>query len=133
MAAIRGVQVAWGTIQVISHPPDSVTGPATVAVTADGWNNRRAVGGLTVIPLRFRCRLYIPWQHSETAEARKDELMLLIPAAIDADPQLAGAVTSGMAEVPDANSGFSEVSGTKFRAFDCFVVVTYKEPYAGAP
>ena len=117
--------------KVLGYHPRTMSVPF-IYVTLDSFTGRRTAGQLTITPWRVRCRAVFLWQENERAELELDEIAEAMPLAIEEDPQLGGAVVSGIATVPEARGGWITVSGIEYRVYDVFVEVLDKAPFAGA-
>lgn len=130
-ALITALTTGVPTATVIGHIPDQVDATPLISVTTAGYRNRMN-RPLTTYWLRFRCRLYLHRHDPRGSEEQLDSLALQIPDAIDSDPQLSGAITTGLAQAPDATAGITVVGTETLRAYDVTVEVLVKEAYAGA-
>lgn len=132
-AAIAGlksrIETVSGLQQVLDYEPASLQRLPAVYLLLDSF---RQVGELPVYEYRVLCRLCIRWQDNEKAEWELIPFVNSIPAAIDADPQLGGAITRGVAQVAQdapAIAGFVRIGGTMYRSLDVFVDIVDKAAY----
>jgi hypothetical protein len=134
-AAIAGLKDAVETVDglnlVLDYEPPSLTRLPAVYRLLDSFNRTQA-GQVTVMRYRVLCRLCVRWQDNEKAEWELIPFVNSIPAAIDADPQLGGAITRGYASVAEdanANAGFVRIGGTMYRSLDVYVDIVDKDAY----
>lgn len=63
-------------------------------------------------------RLVIGWQDWEGAEQQTNPFVDDIPAAVHADQQLGGRLTSGLAQITEAEGGWATIGGIEYRIVD---------------
>ena len=134
-AAIAGLKNALddvsGLANVLDYEPPSFHVLPAVYLLLDSFQRTNA-GQVTVMRYRVLCRLCVLWQDNARAELELVPFVNSIPAAIDADPTLGGALTRGFARVAeDANAiaGFVRIGGTMYRSLDVYVDITDKGAY----
>jgi hypothetical protein len=101
---------------ILGEPTGAVEPP--VLYTAYESFTRGQAGQVTTMTHRFTHRLLLRWQDFSQSEAELLSFVNAIAAAVDADPKLGGRVTSGMARVTGATTGFVTISSTKYRVID---------------
>lgn len=134
-AAIAGLKSAIETVDglqlVLDYEPTSIQRLPAVYLLLDSFR-RSTAGQVTAMHYRVLTRLCVRWQDNEKAEQELIPFVNSIPAAIDADPTLGGAVTRGFSQVdPDAPAlgGFVRIGGVMYRSLDIFVDITDKGAY----
>ena len=126
--AVRGVP---GLHSVLDYEPIAFHEVPAVYLLLDSFSRTQA-GQVTVMRYRVLCRVCIAWQDNEGAERELIPFVNSIPAAIDADPTLGGAITRGAAQVAeDANAiaGFVRIGGTMYRSLDIYVDIIDKAAF----
>lgn len=127
---VERFQTVSGLI-VLDYEPTTIE-PPTLYTLLDGFE-RSQQGQLTVMRYRFMSRLCIRWQDNEYAERELLPFVNAIPAAVDADPQLGGRISSGLARVVsaagDAQRPLVRIGNVDYRAVDFFSDVLHKFPY----
>lgn len=83
-----------------------------------------------ILATRYRVlnRLVFRWQDNEQAEEEMIPYVDALPGAIDSNPQLGGAITSGIATANDIEAVFVSIGGTVYRALDVYADVLVKSP-----
>lgn len=84
--------------------------------------------GVTAMRYKLVCRLCFRWQDNEGAELETEPYINALPAAIDADAGLGGALNSGIAQVTALQGVFVSIGGTVYRAIDYTVDILEKAP-----
>lgn len=134
-AAIAGLKSAVETVDglnlVLDYEPTSLQRLPAVYLLLDSFTRTQG-GQVTAMRYRVLCRLCVRWQDNEKAEWELIPFVNSIPAAIDADPTLGGAITRGVAAVAEdapAIGGFVRIGGTMYRSLDIFVDIIDKAAY----
>lgn len=125
------LQTVAGLKEVLDYEPSSIQRVPMVYHLLDSFQRTQA-GQVTVMRYRKLVRLCVLWQDNEKAEWELIPFVNSIPAAIDADPQLGGAITRGVAQVAQdapAIAGFVRIGGTMYRSLDVFVDIVDKAAY----
>lgn len=132
IAGLKGaVETVDGLNLVLDYEPTSFQRLPAVYLLLDSFSRSQA-GQVTVMRYRVLCRLCVRWQDNEKAEWELIPFVNSIPAAIDQDPTLGGAITRGFASVAeDANAiaGFVRIGGTMYRSLDVYVDIVDKGAY----
>lgn len=124
------LETVSGLESVLLGEPSSVHEfPAVYGALQDV--TRTQAGQVTAMRYTFLLRLVIRWQEREEAEAELLSYVNSIPAAVDADPLLGGAITQGLAKVTFGLAGFIELGGTTYRVLDFTADVLEKGAYQG--
>lgn len=89
-------------------------------------SHRTQQQSLTTRRYRFLHRLVVQWVDNQSAEQTILRYTNLIPNAIDANPQLAGTITSGIAVINDQVTGFVTINKVLYRVLDSYSDVTIK-------
>lgn len=89
-------------------------------------SHRTQQQALTTRRYRFMHRLVVQWVDNPTAEQTILEYTDRIPAAVEVDPQLDGAITSGIAAIVDQITGFVVINKVIYRVLDSYSDVTVK-------
>ena len=81
-----------------------------------------------VLAVRWRTmhRLVLRWQDSEQCEAELRAFVDSIPAVIDADGHLGGALGAGYAHIESGDTGWSEIGQTEVRFVDFTSLIVEK-------
>jgi hypothetical protein len=81
-----------------------------------------------VVSMKYwdRVRVCVAWEDNEQAEHQLVPFVNGVPALIDQDPYLLGAVESGFAYVESALAGYYSIGGTVYRTLDVMVVTKDK-------
>ena len=66
----------------------------------------------------FTHRLIVKWQDNDAAERELLSLVDAIPAAINSDPHLSGALSAGGAKILTGEAGFVTIAKTLYRIVD---------------
>lgn len=134
-AAIAGlksrIQTVSGLAVVLDYEPQSFQDLPAVYLLLDSFQRTQA-GQVTAMRYRVLARLCVRWQDNARAELELIPFVNSIPAAIDADPTLGGAITRGAAQVAeDANAiaGFVRIGGTMYRSLDIYVDIIDKAAF----
>lgn len=111
-----------GLNAVILGEPTAIHDPPALYVVYQSFQrvlrSNPPASNLTGMQHVYALRLVIQWQDNLEAEYQLLSLIDPIPAAIDADPQLSGAITRGAARITDATTGFATIGGTLYRICD---------------
>jgi hypothetical protein len=116
-------------LTVLKHVPATIS---TMLIYIRLRRAERGQGGqITSMRYFFLVRLCVPYQDNEGAELLLDSYINAVPAAIDADPTLGGAISSGLATVSTVNSdpAFLDMAGTLCRYADFEVEAVEKAAY----
>jgi hypothetical protein len=116
-------------LKILKHVPATIS---TQLIYIRFRRAQRGQGGqVTSMRYFFLVRLCVPYQDNEGAELLLDSYINAVPAAIDADPTLGGAISSGMASVSTVNSdpAFLDMAGTLCRYADFEVEALEKAAY----
>jgi hypothetical protein len=131
-AIVAGLGVRYATISgikaILDYEPKTVSNPPIIYTLLDTVTRSQA-GQVTVMDYRILSRLCIRWQDNEYAERELRPYVNALPASIDADPKLGGAIPSGMAAVTDIQAVFVTINGVLLRCLDMYVRVVEKAPY----
>lgn len=119
-------------LTVLSYEPANVQVPRVALILFRRFSGRNTQGQITTTPWEVTVRLLVRWQDNEGAEEELTTLVDGVPLAIDADPQLGGRITAGLAQVPEAESGFVTFGGTLYRMADITIRAVDKVSFAGA-
>jgi hypothetical protein len=114
-----------GIRAVLPYEPKTVSNPPVLYFLLDSVV-REQTAQLTIMRYRILCRLCIRWQDNERAEQEIFPFVNSIPAAIDTDPQLGGALNKGMSHVTEIRAGWIPISGVTFRILDFYVEAVQK-------
>lgn len=109
-----------GIRATLSEEPTTVQTSPLIYSLLD--NMRREYGGGNMVTVRYRIlhRLCIRWSDSRGAERELADFVNAIPAAIDADPQLGGALPNGQAMIEEGEAGWVTLGGTTYRSLDFY-------------
>lgn len=88
--------------------------------------NNPPANNLTGMQHTFTTRLVIRWVENSQAEMQLITLLDAIPNAIDADPQLSGRITGGVARVTTGAAGYITIGGVLYRVIDYTIVILDK-------
>lgn len=113
----------------LDYEPTGIHETPAAYVLYGGTRGRTTAGQVTVMPYEVRIRLLNKWQSNKECEAQLMPFVNSIPAAIDADAQLGGRITSGLAAVTDVEEGYIILGGVEYRRIDFLVHVVDKGPY----
>ncbi len=132
-AIVEGLHERFETVAGIRRIYDYE--PATLQATPALYTvlervERQQGGPLMVSRYRILHRLCLRWQDNEHAEEELIPYVNAIPDALDADPQLGGRITSGIARIAEAEAGFATINGTLYRVLDFYSDVVHKAPVA---
>jgi hypothetical protein len=86
-------------------------------------------GQLSARHFRPLVRVVVQWVDNEQAERQIAQFVDQVIAAVDADPFLGGAITSGYARVIEQQGVFVVINKTTYRALDCTIDALSKVPY----
>jgi hypothetical protein len=131
---LDGLKAVWGTVpELAGHPildyePTSIQDSPTLYMLLDRAP-RQQHGQVTAQHYVVLCRLVLRWLDNERAEQLLVPFVNALPAAIDADKQLGGALQNGVAVVEDMRAVFVTIGGTLYRALDVYVDVLEKAPF----
>ena len=129
---IAGLQDALerveGIAQVLPYEPTTIQRTPTVYLKLDEFT-RENVGQVTAMRYRILARLILLWQDSRISSEQVVGYLNSICAAVDADPQLAGAIPRGVARVADGREGLRSIGGTVYKVLDVFIDVVEKDAY----
>lgn len=125
------LRAVTGINYVLEYEPQAVHQAPAIWIVLDSYERMLGTGQLTVMRYRILARVVLNWVDNGTAETGIDTYANLIPAAIDADAQLAGTIPNGLAAISDATTGYIIAGGTKYRVLDVFCDVVEKGPYKG--
>lgn len=128
-ALMARLSTVSGLNSVLGYEPTAIN-PPMIYLLLESFTRGLSSGQLTAMEYRILCRLCIRWVDFEQAELELDPFVNGVPAAIDADPQLGGVLTQGLASVGDAKAVFVSIGGVVYRALDVTVSVLEKAPYA---
>lgn len=92
---------------------------------------RSQAGQLTTMRYRFLHRLVVLWTDNAQAEQEILRFTNAIPAAVDADAQLAGTLGNGLARLSEAQAGFMVNTQVTYRVLDWYSDVVEKGAYQG--
>lgn len=125
------VETVSGIKETLEYEPQAVQVSPLAYIMLDSYE-RTQHGQVTAMRYRILVRVCIKWQANKEAELELVGLAASVATAVDADPQLGGAVSSGIAQSPDGRAVWVTIAGTLYRALDVFVSVLDKTAYAGA-
>lgn len=130
-AIIAGLNVRYATVSgiksVLDYEPKAISNPPVIYTLLDTVTRSQA-GQLTIMEYRILSRLCIRWQDNDYAERELRPFVNALPASIDADPKLGGAIPLGMAAVADIQAVFVTINGVLLRCLDMYVRVVEKAP-----
>jgi hypothetical protein len=92
---------------------------------------RTQAGQMTMMRYRSLHRLCFDTQDMEAAEAQLAGYVNAVPASVDADPQLTGRITGGLARISQGRATWVKLNGTLFRCLDYTSDVLEKGAYRG--
>jgi hypothetical protein len=116
-----------GIEAVLPYEPTSIQAYPTLYSLLDKVE-RSSQGQLVIMRYRILHRLCFRWVDNETAEAHLIPFVNSIPAAVDQDPMLGGALPLGIARISEIQAVFVEIGGTLHRALDFYSDVLEKAP-----
>ena len=107
---------------ILGEPTAVQTAPALYTALANvDWVLRNSGPGRGVqngVRYTFTHRLIVKWQDNDAAERELLGLVDAIPAAVNADPHLSGALSAGGAEILTGAAGFVTIAKTLYRIVD---------------
>jgi len=106
--ALEGVP---GVSVVLSYPPKSIPANKSIFFSLTGLETVRS-GQVRGVRWEFTVRLVLLWQDAEQGEADLDAMVRGVIQAIDDDAHLGGAITAGLAEVLDGETGWFQTEGS---------------------
>lgn len=122
MALVPGLKV------LLHYEPNTIQDAPAMYLILDSFT-RHNEGQICVMKYRTLHRLWIKWQDNEAAEAQLRSFVNIIPALLDLDPQLGGALDRGVATMPDGQAEWREIGGVVYRTVDFFTETTEKGIY----
>ncbi|HPL30956.1 MAG TPA: hypothetical protein PLG21_23165 [Anaerolineae bacterium] len=114
-----------GLNAVLDYVPTAVHEPPIIYSFLERATVTRS-GQIRTVTYRILHRVVIRWQDNEQAELEASPFVTSIPLAIEADPHLGGALTSGYAGVSECVSGFAEIGEVTYRILDFYSTVVEK-------
>ena len=120
-----------GIKQVLDYEPTAIQTTPLVYLLLDSFE-REVKAGLVQERYRILVRTCIQWQNNRGAEEQLVGFVTTIPAAVDADPTLGGAITSGLARMLSGSTGFLTVGGAMYRVLDLYADVFAKGSHSYA-
>ncbi len=132
---LAGLHARFATVEglraiLIGEPPTFDDAPLLYSLL-DRVPERSQAGQVTTMRYRFLHRLVVLWTDPHQAEQELLRFVNTIPAAVDADQQLGGTLTSGLASFVEGQAGFVVNSQTLYRVFDWYSETVEKGPYRG--
>jgi hypothetical protein len=119
-----------GLAEVLDYQPRAITTwPLAYCLLNRG--SVAAAGQISTRRMITLVRVVIPQQDESYSEPVLAQLLDDIINAIEADPRLGGAITSGMAIIPEVVGVWVEIGGTLYRGYDINVEAVYKPSYGG--
>lgn len=111
-----------GLNAVLLGEPTAIHDPPALYVVYQSFErvlrNNRPASNMTGMAHIYALRLVIQWTDNPEAERQLLSLIDPIPDAIDADPQLDGAIDKGVAYITIGQTGFATIGGTLYRICD---------------
>lgn len=114
-----------GLNAVLDYVPTSVHEPPALYSRLERATITRS-GQLRATTYRILHRVVIRWQDNEQAEVEASPFVNSVPLAVETDPWLGGALTSGYAEISECESGFAEIGEITYRVLDFYSTVVEK-------
>lgn len=131
-AVVAVVQTVTAIKQVLKYEPTTITVHPLAWVVLDSYTRPQSRAQVTAMNWRYKVRVAVPITNSAEAEDELIATALSIPDAIDANPQLSGTVSSGLAWSPDGRAGYITMGTVRCRVVDVYCQVLDKDEYAGA-
>lgn len=131
---VDGLHVRFRTVEgleqapLLRYEPTSIQSTPTLYTLLDRVD-RSVAGQVQTANYRILNRIVFQWVDNERAEEELMPYVDSVPLAVEADPQLGGVISSGIARAPEVVAVFVSIGGTLYRALDCYVEVTDKRPY----
>jgi hypothetical protein len=119
LATVTGIKAC------LTYEPTEVQQPPIIYSLLDTFERRQETQ-LTVMRYRILHRLVIATASVAKAEEQLAAYVNVIPAAIDADPQLGGRILSGLARIADAQAVWVKLGSQVYRCLDCYSDVLTK-------
>lgn len=114
-------------VNLFDYEPESIQETPAIYTLLDRYE-RSVSGQITTMRYHIMHRVCFSWQDPREAERLLSLWVHLLPASIEASPQLGGLIDQGLAYIDRAESGFTLISGTKYRILDCYSNVPTKAP-----
>jgi hypothetical protein len=127
-AVVAGMNVRFATISgltVLDYEPTTIEPPTIYTLLDSVTYDHR--GQLKQTTYRMLHRLCLRWQDNERAEEELMPYVDSIPAAVKADPHLAGTLNMGLASIVEAQAVFVRIGNTTYRCLDFYSSVLVKE------
>lgn len=122
-AVLAGLHARYATVDgikaILDYEPRAISNPPVLYSLLDTVT-REQTAQLTIMRYRILSRLCVRWQDNEQAERELRPFVNSLPAAVDADPQFAGALARGMARVTDIQAVFVPINGVLYRCLDVY-------------
>lgn len=119
------LETVAGLNAVLDYVPTAVHDPPIVYSLLQRVSITRS-GQVRSTTYRILHRVVIRWQDNEQAEIEASPFVDSIPLAVEADPQLGGALISGYADISECESGFAEIGEVVYRILDFYATVVEK-------
>lgn len=114
-----------GLKAILDYEPTAIHDYPTLYSLLDSFEIERR-GQVVVWKYRILHRLVFRWQDNAGCELELVWFVNAIPAAVDADPQLGGRITSGLATIAEGDAGWAVIGGTDCRVLDFYSTVVEK-------
>lgn len=126
---VEGLQERFETVSgleaVLAYVPTSIGSTPMMYLLLDSATTERS-GQVLAIRYRVLARLAVLWQDNEQAELEVMPLVDAIIGAVEADPHLGSALTSGYARINEVEAGWDEIGGVTYRVVDFYADVLAK-------
>lgn len=131
---VEALHVRFRTVEGLERAPLLTYEPTSIQATPTLYTlldrvDRGIAGQVQTASYRILNRILFQWVDNERAEEELMPYVDSVPIAVEADPQLGGVISSGIAKAPEVVAVFVSIGGTLYRALDVYVEVTDKRPY----
>jgi hypothetical protein len=127
---VARLKTVEGLAEVLDYQPETVTTwPLAYCLLNRG--SVAAAGQISARRMTTLVRVIIPQQDKSYTEPALAQLLDDIINAIEGDPRFGGAITSGMAIIPEVIGVWVTIDGTLYRGYDINVEAVYKPSYGG--
>lgn len=119
-------------INIMPHEPQSIHGPRLMYSLLESFEREYdETGEVVMITYQILHRLLLRWQDPAQAEQELMAFVNSIPAAVEADPHLRGALAHGYAYITSGEADWASINGVECRSLDFHSRVTETVRYQG--
>lgn len=113
---------------ILPYEPTQIQTFPTLYTLFNSAERNSEAAGVTVMDYSVIARLCFRWVDNEQAELELEDYVNAIPAAVDANQQLSGAIASGIAKATAITGVYVSIGGTTYRAIDFVFSLKEKLP-----